>query len=171
MYGPDGLSERIIGRWFEAESRRDEVVLATKFGFRLAPGPLGTGASRRRIMRCAEDSLRRLRTDRIDLYQVQVQDYRWHGRSQPTRRRVLMSENEIARLKGEVFALKHVLIATLSAVGARTPDIVGIVIRHIKAELSSGPPAHVTDVLFLEPEERTAYTDMLEETEEALEGL
>ena len=51
-----------------------------------------------------------------------------------------MSENEIARLKGEVFALKHVLIATLSAVGARTPDIVGIVIRHIKAELSSGPP-------------------------------
>ena len=74
VYGPDGLSERIIGRWFEAESRRDEVVLATKFGFRLAPGPLGTGASRRRIMRCAEDSLRRLRTDRIDLYQVHVQD-------------------------------------------------------------------------------------------------
>ena len=74
VYGPDGLSERIIGRWFEAESRRDEVVLATKFGFRLAPGPLGTGASRRQIMRCAEDSLRRLRTDRIDLYQVHVQD-------------------------------------------------------------------------------------------------
>ena len=74
VYGPDGLSERIIGRWFEAEHRRDEVVLATKFGFRLAPGPLNAGASRRRIMRCAEDSLRRLRTDRIDLYQVHVQD-------------------------------------------------------------------------------------------------
>ena len=66
VYGPDGLSERIIGRWFEAESRRDEVVLATKFGFRLAPGPLGTGASRRRIDAIgAEDSLRRA-ADRCD---------------------------------------------------------------------------------------------------------
>ena len=72
VYGPDGLSERIIGRWFEADRRRDEVVLATKFGFRVAPGPLGTGAARRRVMRCAEDSLRRLNTDRIDLYQVHV---------------------------------------------------------------------------------------------------
>ncbi len=74
VYGPDGLSEQIIGRWFDAQHRRDEVVLATKFGFRMAPGPLGTGAARRRIMRCAEDSLRRLKTDRIDLYQVHVQD-------------------------------------------------------------------------------------------------
>lgn len=74
VYGPDGLSERIIGRWFETGGRRDEVVLATKFGFRMAPGPLGTGAARARIMRCAEQSLRRLKTDRIDLYQVHVQD-------------------------------------------------------------------------------------------------
>ena len=74
VYGPDGLSEQIIGRWFDAQHRRDEVVLATKFGFRMAPGPLGTGAARRRIMRCAEQSLRRLKTDRIDLYQVHVQD-------------------------------------------------------------------------------------------------
>ena len=69
-----GSSEEIIGRWFDAQHRRDEVVLATKFGSRMAPGPLGIGAARRRIMRCAEDSLRRLKTDRIDLYQVHVQD-------------------------------------------------------------------------------------------------
>ena len=74
VYGPDGLSERIIGRWFEATDRRDEVVLATKFGFRMAPGPHGTGAAARRVKRSAEDSLRRLKTDRIDLYQVHVQD-------------------------------------------------------------------------------------------------
>jgi aryl-alcohol dehydrogenase-like predicted oxidoreductase len=50
------------------------VVLATKFRFRMADGPNGTGASRHRIMRCVEDSLRRLQTDRIDLYQVHMQD-------------------------------------------------------------------------------------------------
>ena len=74
VYGQDGLSERIIGRWFAAEQRRDEVVLATKFRFRMSPGPNGTGASRRRIVRACEDSLRRLQTDRIDLYQIHMQD-------------------------------------------------------------------------------------------------
>ena len=74
VYGQDGLSERVIGRWFAAEQRRDEVVLATKFRFRMSPGPNGTGASRRRIVRACEDSLRRLQTDRIDLYQIHMQD-------------------------------------------------------------------------------------------------
>jgi aryl-alcohol dehydrogenase-like predicted oxidoreductase len=74
VYGQDGLSERVIGRWFAAEQRRDEVVLATKFRFRMSPGPNGTGASRRRIVRAVEDSLRRLQTDRIDLYQIHMQD-------------------------------------------------------------------------------------------------
>lgn len=74
VYGQDGLSERVIGAWFERHGRRDEVVLATKFRFRMKPGPLGTGASRRRIVAACEDSLRRLRTDRIDLYQIHMQD-------------------------------------------------------------------------------------------------
>jgi aryl-alcohol dehydrogenase-like predicted oxidoreductase len=74
VYGQDGLTERVIGKWFTARKRRDEVVLATKCRFRMAPGPLGTGASRRRIVRACEDSLRRLQTDRIDLYQIHMQD-------------------------------------------------------------------------------------------------
>jgi aryl-alcohol dehydrogenase-like predicted oxidoreductase len=74
VYGNDGLSERILGRWFERTGKRDEVVLATKFRFKMGPGPLGTGASRRRIVKACEDSLRRLKTDRIDLYQVHMQD-------------------------------------------------------------------------------------------------
>ena len=74
VYGQDGLSERVIGNWFAKTGRRDELVLATKFRFRMGPGPNGTGASRRRIVRAVEDSLRRLQTDRIDLYQIHMQD-------------------------------------------------------------------------------------------------
>jgi aryl-alcohol dehydrogenase-like predicted oxidoreductase len=74
VYGQDGLSERVIGKWFVEQKRRDEVVLATKFRFRMKPGPLGTGASRRRIVEACDASLRRLQTDRIDLYQIHMQD-------------------------------------------------------------------------------------------------
>lgn len=74
VYGQDGLSERVLGRWFARDGRRDQVVLATKFRFRMGPGPLGTGASRRRIVAACEASLRRLGTDRIDLYQIHMQD-------------------------------------------------------------------------------------------------
>lgn len=74
VYGQDGLSERVIGKWFEKDKRRNEVVIATKFRFRMSEGPNGTGASRYKIMRSVEDSLRRLKTDRIDLYQIHMQD-------------------------------------------------------------------------------------------------
>ena len=74
VYGQDGLSERVVGHWFARTGRRDEVVLATKFRFRMSPGPNGTGAARRRIRQCCEASLRRLQTDRIDLYQIHMQD-------------------------------------------------------------------------------------------------
>jgi aryl-alcohol dehydrogenase-like predicted oxidoreductase len=74
VYGQDGLTERLIGRWFDRDKRRDELVLATKFRFRMAKGPNGSGASRYRVVRACEDSLRRLKTDRIDLYQVHMQD-------------------------------------------------------------------------------------------------
>jgi aryl-alcohol dehydrogenase-like predicted oxidoreductase len=75
VYGQDGLSERIVGAWMADAKSRDRVVLATKFRFRMGPdGPNSTGASRYRIVRTVEDSLRRLKTDRIDLYQIHMQD-------------------------------------------------------------------------------------------------
>lgn len=74
VYGQDGLSERVLGNWFERDKKRNDVVLATKFRFSMGQGPNRSGASRFRIVRCVEDSLRRLKTDRIDLYQIHMQD-------------------------------------------------------------------------------------------------
>jgi aryl-alcohol dehydrogenase-like predicted oxidoreductase len=76
VYGPDGLSERVFGAWLASRNARDRVVVATKGRFRMAPGPNGTGVSRMRILRAIDASLKRLGTDRIDLYQIHMQDLR-----------------------------------------------------------------------------------------------
>jgi aryl-alcohol dehydrogenase-like predicted oxidoreductase len=76
VYGQDGLSERVLGAWFAKNGRRDDVVLATKCRFGMGPGPNDRGASRFHIKRAVEGSLARLRTDRIDLYQIHMQDAR-----------------------------------------------------------------------------------------------
>jgi len=74
VYGQDGLSERVIGRWLKETGRRREVVIATKCRFGMGPGPNDRGASRLHIKRALEDSLRRLGTDVVDLYQIHMQD-------------------------------------------------------------------------------------------------
>jgi aryl-alcohol dehydrogenase-like predicted oxidoreductase len=74
VYGQDGLSERVLGNWLEQRKSRDKIVLATKFRFTMGDGANRSGASRYRIVKCCEDSLRRLKTDRIDLYQIHMQD-------------------------------------------------------------------------------------------------
>ncbi|HEY0191203.1 MAG TPA: aldo/keto reductase [Kofleriaceae bacterium] len=74
VYGQDGLSERVLGNWLAQRGSRDQLVIATKFRFTMGDGPNKSGASRYRIMKCVDDSLRRLRTDRIDLYQIHMQD-------------------------------------------------------------------------------------------------
>src|SRR4051795_8734079 len=72
VYG-QGESEEIVGKAL-AGGRRDNVVLATKFFNPMGEDPNRRGASRRWTMRAVEDSLRRLNTDWIDLYQVHRPD-------------------------------------------------------------------------------------------------
>src|SRR5688572_15510986 len=74
----EGVTEQIIGRWLAQDgpsvgaksSRRDRIVLATKAYGKMGDGPNERGLSAYHLRRACDDSLRRLRTDRIDLYQM-----------------------------------------------------------------------------------------------------
>jgi aryl-alcohol dehydrogenase-like predicted oxidoreductase len=70
-----GLSEEIVGEILAG--RRDEVLLATKVRMPMGEGPNDAGLSRHHVITGCEDSLRRLRTDHIDLYQV----HEWDGQT------------------------------------------------------------------------------------------
>jgi aryl-alcohol dehydrogenase-like predicted oxidoreductase len=77
VYG-EGRSEELVGQWIAG--KRQSVLLATKcrfpmgFGMKEKPGPHDQGLSRKHIMEACEASLKRLKTDVIDLYQVHMQD-------------------------------------------------------------------------------------------------
>jgi aryl-alcohol dehydrogenase-like predicted oxidoreductase len=68
-----GLAEEILGK--ALQGRRDSVLVATKVRFRMGRGPNDTGSSRQHLIEACEASLRRLGTDRIDLYQL----HEWDG--------------------------------------------------------------------------------------------
>ena len=65
-----GHTEEIVGRWLAQGGRRDRIVLATKVFGNMGPGPNDRGLSAYNIRKACEDSLRRLQTDHIDLYQM-----------------------------------------------------------------------------------------------------
>lgn len=69
-----GRTEEIVGKWIRERSARDRVALATKCRGAMGTGPNDEGLSRLHIVRACEQSLRRLRTDHIDLYQAHSPD-------------------------------------------------------------------------------------------------
>ena len=69
-----GESETVLGKWMAARKNRGAVLMATKVMGPMGPGPNDTGLSRQHIMAGVEDSLRRLQTDYIDLYQAHWDD-------------------------------------------------------------------------------------------------
>ncbi len=69
-----GESETHIGKWLQG--KRDQVLIATKFGMKMGEGPMHMGASRHHIMASIEASLKRLQTDYVDLYQLHRVDRR-----------------------------------------------------------------------------------------------
>jgi aryl-alcohol dehydrogenase-like predicted oxidoreductase len=71
----DGTSEEIVGAALKEFARRDEIVLATKVHGRMHKGPNGGGLSRKAILQEIDNSLKRLGTDYVDLYQIHRFDY------------------------------------------------------------------------------------------------
>jgi aryl-alcohol dehydrogenase-like predicted oxidoreductase len=69
-----GESETVIGKWFKQSGKRTSVVLATKVGGPMGSDPAQKGLKKDYILRSVEDSLRRLQTDYIDLYQSHFDD-------------------------------------------------------------------------------------------------
>lgn len=68
-----GRAEEVMGRWMQGKDRRT-LVVATKCRLRMWDGPNGEGNSRKHIIDACHDSLRRLKTDYIDLYQLHIED-------------------------------------------------------------------------------------------------
>ena len=76
-----GRTEEILGKWLAAqEGRRHRFVVASKCRFPMGPGPNDVGLSRRHVLEACEASLRRLRTDYLDLYQVHRSEERRVGK-------------------------------------------------------------------------------------------
>jgi aryl-alcohol dehydrogenase-like predicted oxidoreductase len=70
----DGASESILGEWLQSRRQRDSLVIASKVYFETGGGPNDVGLSRKHIFEVVERSLRRLKTDYVDIYQAHCYD-------------------------------------------------------------------------------------------------
>ena len=105
----EGLTETIVGNWLSQDkSRRDQIVLATKVYSQMGEGPNDSHLSAYHIRRACEDSLCRLQTDHIDLYQMHHVDRRtpwdeiWQAMEQ------LVREGKISYVGSSNFAAWHI---------------------------------------------------------------
>ncbi len=112
----EGITEQIVGRWLaHGSSRRDQIVLATKVYGRTGDGPNDRRLSAYHVRHACEASLRRLRTDRIDLYQMHHIDREtpweevWQAMEQ------LLREGKILYVGSSNFAGWHIAQSNASA--------------------------------------------------------
>ena len=115
LYG-DGASETILGR--ALGSRRDEVVVATKFGHRAGDGPTGLAAPDA-VRRSLEASLRRLGTDRVDLYYLHRPDPATPIADTLGALADLVGEGKVREVACSGFSARQLREAEAAATGAR----------------------------------------------------
>jgi NDP-hexose 2,3-enoyl reductase len=139
----EGVTEQIIGRWIgQGGGRRDKVVLATKVFGKMSDWPNEQGLSARHIIRACEDSLRRLQTDWIDLYQM-------HHVSRTTPWEEIWQAMELLVMQGKVryvgssnFAGWHLVAAQESAARRHFLGLVSeqciynLLTRHVELEVA-----------------------------------
>jgi aryl-alcohol dehydrogenase-like predicted oxidoreductase len=136
----DGRSEDIIGR--ALEGKRDDILIATKARFPMGPGPNDAGLSRHHLIRACENSLRRLRTDHIDLYQV----HEWDGQTP--------LEETLAALEHLVDSGKVRYVGCSNFAGWQVMKALGI--AH-----ASDLPAFVSQQVYLSLQERSAEYEIV----------
>ena len=112
----EGITEQIIGRWFsQGGGRREQIVLATKVFGKMGEGPNDRRLSAKHIRQACEDSLRRLQTDYIDLYQMHHVDREtpweeiWQAMEQ------LVTQGKVLYVGSSNFAGLHIAQAQFSA--------------------------------------------------------
>jgi aryl-alcohol dehydrogenase-like predicted oxidoreductase len=124
IYGNRGGTEEIVGRWLSQGTRRDQVVLATKVYEPMGDGPNDRGLSARHIIRACEDSLRRLRTDWIDLYQMHHVDRATPWEEIWQAMEVLVAQGKVIYVGSSNFAGWHI---TRAQEVARARNFLGLV--------------------------------------------
>jgi aryl-alcohol dehydrogenase-like predicted oxidoreductase len=136
----DGTAEEIVGRVLEG--RRAEVLIATKARFPMGPGPNDAGLSRHHLIEACEASLRRLRTDHIDLYQV----HQWDGQTP--------LEETLEALHDLVQSGKVRYVGCSNFAGWQVMKALGIAHR-------TGLPAFVSQQIYLSLQERSAELEIV----------
>ena len=130
----EGLTEKIIGNWFEANpSKRDQVVLATKYQGNMGAGVNDRGASAFHIRQACEASLKRMKTDRIDLFQMHHinRDTPWEEVYQAID--VLVKQGKVIYAGSSNFAGWHIAQAIEAA---KRLHVLGIVAEQSKYSLA-----------------------------------
>lgn len=138
----EGITENIIGRWLaQGSGRRDKVVLATKVYGRMGDWPNEQGLSARHIIKACDDSLRRLQTDWIDLYQMHHIDRKTPWEEIWQAMEILVTSGKVRYVGSSNFAGWHLATAQEAA---RSRNFLGLVAeqciynlftRHVEVEV------------------------------------
>src|SRR5438045_3146668 len=143
MYG-NGRSEEVLGRALRDFAKRDEAVIATKVYFPMRPDVNGRGLSRKAIMTEIDQSLRRLGTDYVDLYQINRWDYDTPIEETPEADKPVVERvGEIAKARGVPRA--QIALAWLLHKPAVTAPIVGATKLHHLEEAAAAPEVKLSD--------------------------
>jgi aryl-alcohol dehydrogenase-like predicted oxidoreductase len=122
---PGGEAEEVVGRWIKERGNRDRIVVATKARGKMWDGPDGEGLSRAHLVRAAEDSLRRLQIDTIDLYQCH-----WPDENTPIEETLHAFDELIASGKVRYIGASNYWVPRLAeaqgAAGAQLPRFVSL---------------------------------------------
>jgi aryl-alcohol dehydrogenase-like predicted oxidoreductase len=111
----EGIAEQIIGRWLAQGGRRERIVLATKVYAPMGSGPNDRGLSAYHIRKACDDSLRRLQTDHIDLYQMHHIDRNTPWEEIWQAMETLVQQGKIVYVGSSNFAGWHIATAQATA--------------------------------------------------------